>query len=572
MIVTYDLARSPDYGSITLMGSLWFSHAKSTSMSFRNMTVSMGGYLEVGTEANPIPASVSATLRLNAVKEGSAGIMVMHMGRLEIHGAPIGKTFTKLAASVENGSNTLKVSDSLAWHVGDHLVVTSTSLVPSETEEDYVTSISGRQITLARPLNYSHDGVAPAQGEVADLTRNVVLTSLDPALHGMGVMFMYGAMGGISYAELSHLGGEGILGHYPIHFHHVQNSMLGTVVRGVSVWDSHNRFITIHNTDGITVEDSVGYEGIGHGFFLEDGTEENNTLIDNIAISTLPRIIRPDDGSPAGFWVQNPRNNLTRNVAVSAGGSGFDFSLPDSAPQVIPFNLGNFVASLNQATSPTVLSVTAFVDNEAHSNTEDGLHLYRLDADNSSDMNVFSNLRMWRNGGLGAEITASPLTMAGSLLFGNQFGNAQVDSYDATVAQTKFLGELPSVSTLMNATNPYNVRYMVAPFGLISMGSNLTIRGSTFSGHAAHGSIASADVINQAVGWTGFMIFVYDTALLSNHTFVFGYPLNGESFIKVVSMNHLPALSFTLYRYDTHHSQGCRVNADYMAMQCPSGG
>jgi hypothetical protein len=564
--VTYDLAKSPNYGYVIVMGWLRFSHGMSTSMTFRNMTVAMMGFLDVGTQRDPIPSSVTATLLLDAVKEGSAGIFVMDMGRLEIHGAPMDRTFAKLAADAPKGSTTVKVADDLSWRVGDHIVITSTSLFPSETEENYIAGISGREITLAKPLNYSHDGVAPAQGEVADLTRNVVVTSLNPAVHGMGVMFMYGAIGGIGHAEFSHLGGEGKLGKYPIHFHHVQNSMRGSVVRGVSVWDSHNRFIVIHNTDGITVQDSVGYESIGHGFFLEDGTEENNTLIDNLAILTTPGTIRPDDGSPAGFWVQNPKNNLTGNIAVSAGGSGFDFSLPDRAPEVIPFNLGNFVASLNQATSPTVLGITAFKNNEAHSNAGDGIHLYRLDVDNYSDMNAFSGMKLWRNDGVGADLTASPSTITGSLLFGNQFGNMQVDSYNMTIVGTKFLGELPGITTLMNDTNAYTARYMAAPLGLISMGSNLTIKDTTFSGHAVQGSMASADLINQSPNM--FTIFVMDSYLLSGHSMVFGYPLSGQSFIRVVSMNGTPALSFTLYRYDTHHLQGCRLNTDYMAMQC----
>jgi hypothetical protein len=345
--------------------------------------------------------------------------------------------------------------------------------------------------------------------------------------------------------------------------------MKGAAVRGVSVWDSHNRFVVIHNTDGITVENSVGYQSIGHGFFLEDGTEENNTLANNLAIMTLPGVIRPDDGAAAGFWVQNPRNNFTGNIAVSASGSGFDFSIPDKAPDVVPFNLGNFVASLNQATTPTLLSITSFSRNEAHSNSGDGLRLYRLDADHASHLNVFTSLKMWRNDGLGVEVTASPAMIVNTLLFGNQFGNMQVDSYDMTVAGTKFLGELPGISTLYNSTNAYSSRYMVSPFGLMSTGSNLTVVQSTFSGHSAQGSVAAADLMVQSNGWSGFSVYVQDTSLLSNRTLVFGYPLNGESFIKVVSMNHVPSLSFTLYRYDTHHAPGCKVSTDYMAMVCP---
>ncbi len=567
--VTYDLASSPNYGAITVMGSLVFPHDKSTSMSFQNMTIMMGGRVEVGAVAKPIPPSVQTTLLLNAVKEGSAGIRVMSTGTLEIHGAPLAKTFTKLAATASTGTTKLVVMDATGWHAGDHIVISSTSLLPSETEENWVAGIKGNTITLAKPLNYSHDGVVPAQGEVADLTRNVVVTSLNQSTHGMGVMFMYGAAGSISYAEFSHLGGAGVLGNYPIHFHHVQNSMKGAVVNGVSVWDSHNRFITIHNTDGITVENSVGYKSLGHGFFIEDATEENNTLVNNIAILTLPGMIRPDDGGAAGFWVQNPRNNLTWNIAVSSAGSGFDLSIPDSAPDVVPFDLGNFHASLNQATTPTVLSITAFRNNEAHSNGGDGLHLYRLDTDSRGDINVFSGLKAWRNDGVGADITASPSTIADSLFFGNQFGNIQVETYNMTIVRVKALGELPGITTLLNATNPYNMRYMVSPFGLLSMASNLTIKDSTFSGHAAQGNFASADLINQMNGWSSFTIYLSNTNLHSARQFVFGYPLSGDSFIKVTALNGDPKLSFTLYRYDVRPSPSCSLNMSYMAMQCP---
>jgi hypothetical protein len=569
--VTYDLASSPNYWAIDVQGSLIFAH-RSTSISFQNMTVEMNGYVEVGTLDNPMSSNVNTILYLNAVKEGSAGIMVMPMGHLEIHGAPARKIFSKLVATTVSGSTTITVADNLAWHVGDHVVITSTSLVPGETEENSVAAISGNKITLARPLNYSHDGVAPAQGEIADLTRNVVVTSLNPDVHAMGIMFMYGAMAGLSYAEFSHLGGEGILGHYPIHFHHAQDSMRGTVINGVSVWDSHNRFITIHNTNGITVENSVGYEAIGHGFFLEDATEEGNTLVNNIAILTMPGMIRPDDGGAAGFWAQNPKNNFTGNIAVSAAGSGFDFSIPEKAPEVIPFNNGNFQASLGQSTTPSTLSITQFKSNEAHSNGGDGFHLYRLDVDNSSDMNTFSNLKMWRNDAVGVDLTASPALVASSLIFGNQFGNMQVNTYNMTISKVTFLGELKGIQASMNQSDAYNTRYMTSPFGLMFTASNLTIADSTFSGHAALGNFAFGDLLNAPgadIGWSQMTVFVSNTNLLSKHVIIFGYPFNGDSFIKVVKMNGDPSKNFVLYRYDTNHGSSCSVDTSFMAVVCP---
>jgi hypothetical protein len=574
--VTYEQSTSPILGAILVQGSLVFSSSVSTTITFTNMTVDINGYLEAGTASNPIPATVTTTLTMAPPVEG--GSLIHVMGQLEIHGSPVNPTWTRLAAAAMPGDRTLDLVTQVSWKAGDHIVVTSTSLNPMESEENWVTAVSGNKVTLQQPLKYEHDGTAPTQGEVADLTRNVVVTSLNPQIHATGIMFMYGAKGGISYAEFSHLGGMGLLGHYPIHFHHVQDSMVGTVIDGVSVWDSHNRFITIHNTDGITVEDSVGYKSIGHGFFLEDGTEENNTLVHNIAILTLPGKIRPDDGGAAGFWVQNPRNNLTDNVAVSASGSGFDYQLPDMAPDVIPFNEGNFQASLNQATVPRQLKILGFVNNEAHSNRGDGIHLYRLGMVRHGTISWFSGMAMWRNNNVGADITGAQYNITASSFFGNRNGNLRIDATDGTISNSQFLGELDGVQT---GTSPG--RFATAPFGVVLTGTHVTIANSLFKGHVPRGTMAAADVINSPRDFSLATVTIANTQLLSTNTIIFGYPLNGTSHYDVVNLDGNSGKSFTLLRYDLQSSAAaapsssglkqllsqCAVDQTYMALKCP---
>lgn len=563
--VTYDKQHSPILGEITVKGKLDFTRTKNTSLTFGNMTIDKTGYVEIGTINNPIPSNIRTVVQLAATKEGGAGISVM--GHLEIHGAPLGNTFAKIIKSAENGTTILTVANNVSWNAGDHIVITSTTLNATETEENTIASVSGNQITLTQPLENSHDSVAPAQGEVADLTRNIVVTSLDQNTHAMGIMFMEESNGGISYTEFSHLGGLGILGKYPIHFHHVQNTMQGTVVDGVSVWDSHNRFITLHNSDNITVRNSIGYNCTGHGFFLEDGTEENNTLANNIAILTQPGTIRPDDGGAAGFWIQNPMNNVRDNIAVSASGSGFDFSIPENAPEVIPLDGKNLNESLTQKTTPTVLTISSFTGNEAHSNKGDGLHLYRLDQGNSTEFNVFSNMKMWRNNVNGIEITASPSIITSSTIFGNQQGNMQVDTSNMTISNIKVLGELPGTTASLYAINGNTSRYVIAPFGIVFTAQNMTIKDSTFGGHMAGGTIGSADIINRSTGMDQLAMEISNTDLLSKNKIVFGYPLNGDSYIRVQNMNHQP--SFILYRYDVSHKTPCELDPYYMSMRCP---
>jgi hypothetical protein len=565
-LVTYDLQHSSILAKVIVKGKLDFTRMKSTTITFGNMTIERTGYVEIGTSDNPVPPTIRTIVQLAATKEGGAGIDVM--GHLEIHGAPLENTFTKLVKPAENGTAILTVANNVSWNTGDHVVITSTSLNATETEENTVTSVSGNQIALTQPLQNSHDGIAPAQGEVADLTRNVVVTSLNQDTHAMGVMFMQGSIGGISYAEFSHLGGQGILGKYPIHFHHVQNTMQGTIVDGVSVWDSHNRFITIHNSDNITVKNSVGYNCTGHGFFFEDGTEENNTLANNIAILTMSGTIRPDDGGAAGFWIQNPMNSVTGNIAVSASGSGFDFSIPGNAPEVIPLDGKNLNESLSQKTTPTVLTINSFTGNEAHSNAGDGFHLYRLDQGNSTDYNVFSQMKMWRNGAIGIEITASPSMITHSTIFGNKQGNMQVETSNMTINNIKVLGELPQTTAALYTINGNANRYVVSPFGILFTAQNMTIKDSIFGGHTAGGTTGSADIINRSTGMDQLVMEISSTHLLSKNKIIFGYPLNGDSYIKVDNLNHLSP-GFVLYRYDLSHGVPCQVDLSFMAMKCP---
>ena len=109
--------------------------------------------------------------------------------------------------------------------------------------------------------------------------------------------------------------------------------MRGSGVIGASIWDSHNRWLTIHGTDYLLVRDCVGYQSVGHGFFLEDGTEQYNVLDRNLAVQAyegkrLPKQVLPfDSNEGAGFWWANGRNTFTRNVACENDQYGFQFEL-----------------------------------------------------------------------------------------------------------------------------------------------------------------------------------------------------------------------------------------------------
>src|SRR5262249_45254700 len=144
--------------------------------------------------------------------------------------------------------------------------------------------IDGTKLTLDRPLAYEHTVNGVYRGDVANLSRNVVVESAEPAKQRGHTMYHAHSAGAISYAGFRHLGKESVLGRYSLHYHLAGDTMRGSYVVGASVWDSGNRWLTIHGTNYLVVRDCVGYQSKGHGFFLEDGTEVFNVLDRNLAV------------------------------------------------------------------------------------------------------------------------------------------------------------------------------------------------------------------------------------------------------------------------------------------------
>jgi hypothetical protein len=216
------------------------------------------------------------------------------------------------------------------------------------------------------------------RGEIVNLSRNVIVESAD-ASQGRGhTMYHRHSAGSIGYAEFRHLGKEGVKGRYPIHFHLVGQTMRGSSVIGASVWDSGNRWITIHGTNQLVVRDCVGYQSVGHGFFLEDGTETLNVLDRNLAVQTfagkrLPeQALAFDDNSGAGFWWANSLNTFTRNVAVECDRYGFRYEATVSPPEDLRKQV-LLTGRRRETVDIRTLPFIRFQDNEAHS------HLYGID-------------------------------------------------------------------------------------------------------------------------------------------------------------------------------------------------
>jgi hypothetical protein len=376
-VVVYDIVSESPIRSIHVGGTLRFDPARNTRLDVGLIKIQDGddasesGFdcerhaqppaaganrpaLEVGTPEQPISRGHSALIRLAPVAgldPDDTPAIVCCSGRMDFHGAELSRTWVKLGATAGQGAATVQLAEPVnGWRTGDRVIITATRRqrikdegeiesvrVHPETEEAVIRSVEGATLTFDRSLSFPHAGTGNYRGEVANLSRNVVVESADPKSSRGHTMYHRHSAGSISYAEFRHLGKTGKLGKYSLHFHRVGDTIRGTSVVGASIWDSGNRWITIHGTNGLVVRDCVGYQSVGHGYFLEDGTEVDNILDGNLAVQAcqgapLPgQVFDFDRNEGAGFWWANSRNAFLRNVAVECDQYGFRYEAPAGA-------------------------------------------------------------------------------------------------------------------------------------------------------------------------------------------------------------------------------------------------
>jgi hypothetical protein len=353
--------------------------------------------LEVGTALQPIAKGRKALIRLAPVKgldPENCPAIVCCGGRMDFHGAALSRSWVKLGATARKGTAEVELAEAAdGWRVGDRVIVTAThkqkvpdqgkvpiNRIKPETEERIVRSIEGRKLRLDSPLAFNHSANEGQRGEVANLSRNVIVESAEPATSRGHTMYHRYSSGSISYAEFRHLGKTGRLGKYSLHFHRVGDTMRGSSVVGASIWDSGNRWLTIHGTNSLVVRDCVGFRSVGHGFFLEDGTEVENILDGNLAVQALEgsplagQVFSFDRNEGAGFWWVNSFNAFVRNVAVECDQYGFRYE----APLAKDFEGTLTVRGPDDARRTVdvrTLPFLRFEDNEAHGQRRYGFNL-----------------------------------------------------------------------------------------------------------------------------------------------------------------------------------------------------
>jgi hypothetical protein len=222
--VVYDIESKGAFRMVHVGGTLSFSRAKSTLMEVGLLKVQAGeaaaedGFvcaihdeaakvehksptvpspwvektgrssaaLELGTAEQPMPAGVKAVIRLvyfEGTDKDNLPAIIDCGGRMDFHGAPMSRTWVKLARPVNKGDAQVVLAEAVSgWRVGDRVILTAgkpleyvaeegggkRKYAVSQTEERIVAAIAGANVTLDKPVEYEHAASEEGRSEDAN--------------------------------------------------------------------------------------------------------------------------------------------------------------------------------------------------------------------------------------------------------------------------------------------------------------------------------------------------------------------------------------------------------------------
>ena len=381
---------TPSLGAITVNGTLKFAD-QNVSITATNITVSNTGAIQIGTPGAPFASKATITLTGipsafpssgNRIIQNTRGITVMG-GKLEIYGASPMPVWTQLNDHAEAGATSFTLKESVIWKAGSTIAVgpsdyygvnptermtlasaqvaSGSSLVTNEALSKFrwgkMQYMTDTGLSLIPGTYTPHVTPAPTtldqRAAVGNLSRNIVIQgALDDAWrdHGFGAHVMI--MGNTSKVfvdgvEFRRVGQAGAMGRYPFHWHMLSynpdnglwlGDATGHEIRNSSIWQSSQRCIVLHATNGVRVSNNICHDIKGHAFFLEDGVERKNVFNGNLVLMIrAPKAadlmaehegLVVDGAGSSGFWITNPDNTIRNNVVGDSIGSAYWNSFP----------------------------------------------------------------------------------------------------------------------------------------------------------------------------------------------------------------------------------------------------
>ena len=372
----------PNLGAITVNGTLRFA-AQNVNLTATKITIGLTGALKIGSPTAPFLNKAVITLTEPKLAnigafENVRGITV-NGGKLEIYAASPQPVWTQLNDHANAGTKAFMLKEAVNWKAGDTVAVGPSDFYgvnPTERltlaanangaglnttaaldkfrwgKMQYMTDAG---LSLAPGAYTPHVLPAPTQldqrAAVANLSRNVVIQGADDAAwqnDGFGAHVMVMDIRSkvfVDGVEFRRVGQAGRTARYPFHWHMLSydangnhlGQATGHEIRNSAIWQSAQRCIVIHGTNGVAVRNNICQDIRGHAFFLEDAVERDNTLEGNLALKirtpeTKDQLLVHEGnlGAPSGFWLTNPDNTIRQNVAADVVGHAFWNAFPES--------------------------------------------------------------------------------------------------------------------------------------------------------------------------------------------------------------------------------------------------
>lgn len=408
-------------------GTLTYGTTASTNYILRFkgwMIVYSGGRLSIGTTGTKVPITSTAKLQLDCTADGDSGLEILG-GTCDMQGVArtSGKniTYTLLNTDEAANSTSLGVADDTGWLDNDVIVAGGTSQTYTDTEAGQMNGDAGASTltvdTFAGAgggLAVAHSGTSPTQGEMINLTRNVVVESVSTTLQGY--FYCKGAAAvDLDWTEFRYLGDSTTV-------------RLGGVTWDASAGISYDmKYCSVHDSEDYGVyqtnDSATSYSvSLSYSVFYNLSTVASTSGVNIVGASAVAAgagtvidhcvfaKLRPV-GASLTFNV-SAASNITISNCYIVGCRG---STSTSSAVAVIFG--------NNAGSSTV-----FTNNVIHSNAGNGLILNTQGSTYQAGPHTISGCSIWRNasGGMTLGDSATPITVSTFSLWGNSQQNLGV--------------------------------------------------------------------------------------------------------------------------------------------------
>ena len=304
-------------------------------------------------------------------RASDGGLWGMDAGRLDIQG-------TRKVSWNRTG-------DDATWRATDELLVTPTA---TSDFTGFAPFVKGNPV----PSVYDPVSGETWFAEVFNITRDVVIEGTQ---NGRAhVLIRSTSPQTIKYARFEWLGPQqgsgtkrdGVLGRYPVHFHHCMNGSRGSEVIGNVVMNSGHRAFVPHVSHGILMHDNIAYNIHEDAFWYDRLEGPNDVTWSHNLVAKVTTIPSYRGYRLAAFWLgSGVGNTAVNNVAVGVQGNknATGYVWPE-IPHAV-FDGGN--------------AVWEFAGNVAHNNKVNGIFTWQ----NTDAIHVITDFVAYRNGRAGIE-------------------------------------------------------------------------------------------------------------------------------------------------------------------------